>query len=74
MGTQALTHYFNAGDLITASLRWDDTWGGACADYDIELFSPSGALVRASRDLQDCSGNPVESAQVLATVEELGLA
>ena len=60
-------HYFNAGDLIIASLRWNDTWGAACSDYDIELFGPDGALVRASRDVQACSGDPVESLQVLAT-------
>ena len=34
---------------------------------DIELFGPEGALVRASRDTQACSGDPVESLQVLAT-------
>ncbi len=60
-------HFFNAGDLIIASLRWDDTWGAACSDYDLELFGPDGALVRASRDLQACSGNPIEGMQVLAT-------
>ena len=66
-GVQQLTHYFVAGDLITASLRWEDTWGAACADYDLEMFASSGALIRASRGLQDCSGNPVESMRVLAT-------
>jgi subtilisin family serine protease len=60
-------HYFSTGDLIIASLRWDDTWGAACTDYDIELFGPDGALVRASRDAQSCTGDPVESLQVLAT-------
>lgn len=60
-------HFFSTGDLIIASLRWVDTWGAACADYDIELFGPEGALVRASRDTQSCSGDPVESLQVLAT-------
>lgn len=59
-GLQQLSHPFVAGDQITLSLRWDDVWGAACADYDIELYSPNGALVRASRDLQNCSGNPVE--------------
>lgn len=66
-GVQELTHPFNGGDLITLSLRWEDTWGGACADYDIELFSPGGALIRSARDLQNCRGNPVEALQVLAT-------
>lgn len=66
-GVQDLTHFFSGGDLITLSLRWEDTWGGACSDYDLELFSPRGALVRSSRGIQDCSGNPVESLQVLAT-------
>lgn len=60
-------HDFNAGDLITVSLRWDEPWGAACSDYDLELFGPSGALVRASRRIQDCSQDPVESMQVLAT-------
>jgi subtilisin family serine protease len=66
-GVQQIGHYFNGGDLISLSLRWDDTWGAACADYDLELFAPSGALIRASRQLQDCGGNPVEAMQVLAT-------
>lgn len=58
---------FQSGDLITVSLRWADEWGAACSDYDIELFGPDGELVRASRRIQDCSGDPVEGLQVLAT-------
>ncbi len=58
---------FLAGDLVTASLRWSDVWGAACDDYDLELFGPDGSLVGASRGIQDCAGDPVESVQVLAT-------
>lgn len=58
---------FLAGDLVIASLRWQGVWGAACDDYDLELFGPDGALVAASRDIQNCSGDPVESLQVLAT-------
>ncbi|MBX7112538.1 MAG: S8 family serine peptidase [Dehalococcoidia bacterium] len=58
---------YQAGDLITVSLRWDDSWGFACTDYDLELFGPDGALAAASRGSQACLGNPVESVQVLAT-------
>ena len=58
---------YEVGDLIVVSLRWDDEWGASCSDYDLELFGPNGALVRASRRVQSCSGNPVESLQVLAT-------
>jgi subtilisin family serine protease len=58
---------FLAGDLVTASLRWSDEWGAACDDYDLELFGPDGSLVGASRGIQDCDGDPVESVQVLAT-------
>ena len=58
---------FQAGDLIVVSLRWDDDWGAACSDYDLELFGPDGSLVQASRQIQDCDGDPVESIQVLAT-------
>lgn len=58
---------YMAGDLVIASLRWDDTWGAACSDYDLEIFGPEGALVAASRGIQNCNGNPVESVQVLAT-------
>ncbi len=61
------TQNMAAGDLITVSLRWDEPWGSACTDYDLELFGPDDSLVRASRDSQVCSGNPVESVQVLAT-------
>jgi subtilisin family serine protease len=60
-------HAFLAGDLVTASLRWADVWGKACNDYDLELFGPDGSLVGASRNIQDCDGDPVESVQVLAT-------
>ena len=60
---------FQAGDLIIVSLRWDDTWGAACSDYDLEVFGPDGSLVRASRQAQDCSGDPVEGLRVLATRE-----
>lgn len=66
-GVETVTHQFSAGDLITVSVRWDEPWGAACSDYDIELFGPSGALVRASRAVQNCSQDPVESLQVLAT-------
>lgn len=58
---------FRKGDLITVSLRWDDQWGAACSDYDVELFGPDGSLVRASREVQACDGDPVEGLQVLAT-------
>ncbi len=58
---------YRAGDLITVSLRWDELWGSACTDYDLELFGPDGALVQAARNSQSCAGDPVESLQVLAT-------
>jgi subtilisin family serine protease len=66
-GVRQNGHHFQAGDLIVVSLRWDDAWGAACSDYDLELFGPDGALVRASRAIQACSGDPVEAVQVLAT-------
>ena len=50
----------SAGDLISASLRWDEAWGAACSDYDLELFGPDGSLVQASRRVQDCDDDPVE--------------
>ena len=59
-------HYM-AGDLISASLRWDEAWGAACSDYDLELFGPDGSLVQASRRVQDCDDDPVEGLRVLAT-------
>lgn len=67
IGEQLNGRDFLAGDLVIASLRWDGAWGAACDDYDLELFGPGGALVASSRDIQDCSGDPVESVQVLAT-------
>ena len=66
-GTSGAGRVFQEGDLIIVSLRWEDEWGAACSDYDLELFGPDGSLVRASRQIQDCSGDPVESLQVLAT-------
>ncbi len=65
---QRVSHQFDAGDLVTASLRWDDEFGGSCSDYDIELFGPPGALIAASRTIQNCDTDPVESIRVLATV------
>ena len=64
---QTLTHEFVAGDLVIASLRWDDEFGASCSDYDLELFGPSGALIAASRDIQNCASDPVEGIRVLAT-------
>ncbi len=58
---------YRVQDLITVALRWDNPWGAACDDYDLELFGPDGTLVRASRVLQDCQGDPVEKIEVLAT-------
>ena len=66
-GVSRVQHTFEAGDLITVSLRWQDEWGAACSDYDFELFAPNGSLVRAARRVQDCDGDPVEVLQVLAT-------
>ena len=66
-GVSRIRHRFEAGDLVTVSLRWDDDWGAACSDYDLELFAPDGSLMRASRHVQDCDANPVEVIQVLAT-------
>ncbi|TAK76737.1 MAG: hypothetical protein EPO16_06760 [Dehalococcoidia bacterium] len=60
-------HVFVQGDLITVSLRWDEPAGQACTDYDLELRGPDGALVRASRGMQSCRQDPLESIQVLAT-------
>ena len=59
--------HYSAGDLISASLRWDHEWGASCSDYDLELFGPDGSLVQASRRVQDCDDDPVEGLRVLAT-------
>ena len=67
-GRQLNGREFRSGDLITASLRWDDAWGAACSDYDLELFGPDGSLVHASRHAQDCRSDPVEEVRVLATM------
>jgi subtilisin family serine protease len=66
-GTSRVRHHFEAGDLVTVSVRWEDEWGAACSDLDVELFAPDGSLVRAARTVQDCRGDPVEGLQVLAT-------
>lgn len=66
-GVQLNGRDYRAGDLIIISLRWDDPWGQACSDYDLELFGPAGSLVRAARGIQDCADDPVETLQVLAT-------
>lgn len=66
-GVQNNGRDYVAGDLIIVSLRWDAPWGAACSDYDIELFGPSGELVRAARGIQGCQSDPVEGLRVLAT-------
>ena len=66
-GVEGLGRAYQTGDLIRVSMRWDDPWGAACNDYDLELLGPDGALVRASRGVQSCKGDPVENIQVLAT-------
>jgi subtilisin family serine protease len=66
-GVEDNSRVYRAGDLITVSMRWDEPWGFACTDYDLELFGPDGSLVQASRNGQNCFGDPVESLQVLAT-------
>lgn len=66
-GVEEIGRSYRAEDLIVVSMRWDDAWGAACTDYDLELMGPDGSLVRASRGVQDCKGEPVEGIQVLAT-------
>jgi subtilisin family serine protease len=66
-GTTTNGRFYQTGDLISVSLRWDDHWGASCSDFDLELFAPGGSLVRASRRTQNCAGDPVEGFQVLAT-------
>ena len=66
-GRQANLHTFVQGDLMTVSLRWDEPPGQACSDYDLELRGPDGSLIRASRNIQSCQQDPLESIQVLAT-------
>ena len=66
-GRPTNTHAFAQGDLITVSLRWDEPAGQACSDYDLELRGPDGALIRASRNIQTCHQDPLESIQVLVT-------
>jgi subtilisin family serine protease len=66
-GRPTNTHTFVQGDLITVSLRWNEPPGKACTDYDLELRGPDGSLIRASRSIQNCNQDPLESIQVLAT-------
>ena len=33
--------YLEAGDIVRAQLRWDDSWAGATTDLDICLFHPT---------------------------------
>ncbi|RJQ13074.1 MAG: hypothetical protein C4558_00690 [Dehalococcoidia bacterium] len=66
-GMPSNAHTFAQGDLITVSLRWDEPPGKACSDYDLELWGPDGSLIRASRSIQSCQQDPLESIQVLAT-------
>lgn len=66
-GVEADSRVYRAQDLITVALRWDNLWGAACDDYDLELFDPDGSLIQASRGLQECHSDPVEKIEVLAT-------
>ena len=37
-----------AGEKLTAQLRWDDSWGAAAIDLDLELYNSALALVAVS--------------------------
>ena len=46
-GEQLNGREFLAGDLVIGSLRWNDVWGAACGDYDLELFGQAMGLALA---------------------------
>ena len=62
VGVGLQTISVQSGSTVQVALRWNDTWGGSCNDYDLGLFNPSGTLVASSLSVQNCSGSsrPVE--------------
>ncbi len=50
------------GDHVVVSMRWSDPWGHAADDYDLALYeADSPAPVASSSDVQDGTGDPVET-------------
>lgn len=57
----------DASAVVTIYLQWDDQWGAPSNDYNLYLYKegadgqPAGTPVASSENVQDGSGNPVES-------------
>ena len=63
--TQAVS--LAAGELLIATLRWNDAWGSSCNDYDLLLYNATATVrLDASTDVQNCTGNPREFIQYVA--------
>ena len=54
------TVFLNAGDVIKAQLRWDDTWDAADKDFDLYLFYVGGGSspFSVARSLNFQTGQP----------------
>lgn len=59
--------YTTGGDLIRASLRWDDPWGASGNDYDLYLLDEDLSEVASSATEQGGTGYPVEYLEYPAT-------
>ena len=63
-GTELLPVYVGDG-YSGASLRWDEDFGAAAMDLDLQILAEDGAtLLGESQETQDGSGDPYESAEV----------
>jgi hypothetical protein len=56
-----------AGSRISVDLKWNDVWGSSVNDYDLYLFDSTLTIpVASSENIQNGTGNPVESLNYVA--------
>ena len=67
------SYSFDANDDVTLQLRWDDSWGGADTDLDLEMYRDSDdTLVASSTDRQNGGTNDVPFEYITGTVTQSG--
>ncbi len=66
-GDETNTLSVSNGQIITARLNWDDTWGASANDYDLYLLDNSLSVIWGSENVQDGNDNPFEFFSYAAT-------
>ena len=65
--------HLEAGDEISAELRWDDAWAGAASDIDLFLFDADIEVVAASIDGQSGGAGHIPREYLSHVVQRDGL-